>query len=242
MEEIVFYFEHLAVKIFKYLDLQSLRQCLLVSKEWKHLLLGRKVIWSKAVLQYKIKMLKMIDRTTVTIGLRINKKADSFCELSLKFNICFPDWKEVFQFFEVQNCPRIIVKFLILMDNYLGHLSLTRSWSHPLNFAIKAGKLSYVKLLQHTCLSSMRFQDKRLFQSVNLKLTALEVACQEEKVAIISYLLEHAKAHKIKINSNDLLSIALSKGWTVASNVIKQRRFNRGQKRKNQNVEIIRID
>ena len=88
----------------------------------------------------------------------------------------------------------------------------------------------------------MRFQDKRLFQSVNLKLTALEVACQEEKVAIISYLLEHAKAHKIKINSNDLLSIALSKGWTVASNVIKQRRFNRGQKRKNQNVEIIRID
>ena len=97
-----------------------------MSKEWKYVILDRKVIWSKAISHYKIDMLKKIDETIITIH---SNNQDIFCELSLKFNISFPDWKEVFQYFEVQRCPRIIVKLLNLMDNYLDNISLRRSWS-----------------------------------------------------------------------------------------------------------------
>ena len=237
--------ESILVDIFKFLNLSSLRQCLLVSKSWRQLILRRKVLWSNAISIYRREMLEKIEGSTVTLILDkptskwygIGK--DSFCEMSLKFNICFHDWRNVFQFFQIQSCPRIIVKFLALMDDYLENLQ-SKSWLHPLNFAIKTGKLSYVKLLHQPCLL-MNFQEERIFQSLKLKETALYVACLEEQVAIIDYLLNTAKTLKIKINVTNLLKIAHVKGWVKTHNVLKQWQ-QRGQKRKRSPIEIIHID
>ena len=117
--------------------------------------------------------------------------------------------------------------------NYFSNIDFVKaimvSWSHPLNFVIRKGKLSYLELLQQPCLSSpKKFQDQRIYESVDLKQTALEVACHEGKVAIIHHLLDLAQTQKIKIPP-------------VERNFLKHRRSNRGQKRKFQNVEIIYI-
>ena len=211
---------HLALCIFALLDFDELQNCGAVCKKWRHLILNSKTLWYITFLKFKIKIIRNIETTSLTL----NVGSDiTFCELKLKFDTCFPEWRAIIEIFEAEICAKNQRKFLILLKNY-SEFIVTRYWIHPIHFAIKNGKLSFVKLM----MPYLDFNIKRHFLSMSLKQTVLEVACQEGQIAIINYLLDYAQANNIDINENygghfTLLRLCMAKGWVVAKDLLLQR-------------------
>ena len=219
---------HLALCIFAYLDFDGIQRCGLVCKSWRNLILQSKTLWYIAFLKFKIKIIRKIETTSITL----NYSGIGFCELKLKIDTCFPEWREMIEIFEAERCAKNQRKFLILLKNYFEsivtrsqkEIICTRYWIHPIHLAIKRGKLSFVKLL----MPYLEFNAKRHSLTMNLKQTVLEVACQEGQIAIINYLLDYALAHHIDINENyeghfTILRLCKARGWNIAKDLLSQR-------------------
>ena len=241
---------HVALCIFAYLDFDGIQNCALVSKSWRHLILNSSTLWYITFLKFKIKIIRKIETKLVTLK-SFNSK-NIFCELKLKFDTCFPEWRKMIEIFEAEKCPKTQRKFLILLKNYFesvvirssqNQIICTRNWIHPINLAIKKGKLSYVKLL----MPYLEFNTQRHSLTMNLKQTVLEVACQEGQIAIINYLLDYAQDHGIDINESyeghfTLLRLCKAKGWNTGTDLLVQRARGHIRKRQIGDSDVIQID
>ena len=182
---------HIFKIIIYFLDEKSLKNCRLVSKNWHTVVSFNKKFW---ILQLnKCKILEwccMIQRGGALI-------------LHLSVLDIYPEFSEVFDYFETQATITDLITFTSFMINYCLYHRKSMVTASPLHYAAYFDKIDVFELIAKSPLKNLNMEKQFILDSQELLTSVIGYACVTGKIQILEFYAKLEGDRKVDFGASD---------------------------------------